>query len=167
MKDGTDLIVVTHEVDARVELEYQFDTDDNPWLHHVMVVTAGRRLAITESGPVGLVPGGAIVGDEVVVIFGCCMPLVFRRDNEDAARTMVGECYFHDLMNGEVLDAAGHGNESAYEHMAAQEMSSALKERIPDLEKENGFGEAMEFLSDMFLDPPTESWPQIQWFCIR
>jgi hypothetical protein len=75
MKDGTDLIIVTHEVDARVELEYQFDTDDNPWLHHVMVVTAGRCLVITESGLIGLVPGGAIAGDEAVVIFGCCCRL--------------------------------------------------------------------------------------------
>jgi hypothetical protein len=46
-------------------------------------------------------------------------------------------------------------------------MSSALKERIPDLEKKNGFGEAMEGLSDLFLDPPAEDCPQIQCFCIR
>jgi hypothetical protein len=77
MKDGRDLIIVTHEVDARVELEYQFDTDDNPWLHHVMVVTAGRRLAIAESGLVGLVPGGAIVGDEVVVSLAAACRLYF------------------------------------------------------------------------------------------
>jgi hypothetical protein len=88
------------------------------------------------------------------------MPLVFRRDNEDAARTLVGECYFRDLMDGEVLDAAGHGNESAYEHMAAQKMSSALKERFPDIEKENGFGEAMDSLSDMFLDHPPKVGPR-------
>jgi hypothetical protein len=167
MEDGTDDIAVAQFEDDGSAMVERFDTDDNPWVQHVMLITAGRRLAITESGHVGLVPEAAAVGDEVVVIFGCCMPLVFRRGEEGAARTLIGECYFRDLMNGEVLDAARHRDDSAYANISAEKMSSALKERIPDLEKKNGFGEAMEGLSDLFLDPPAEDCPQIQCFCIR
>lgn len=95
------------------------------------------------------------------------MPLIFRCNDDSVTRTLIGECYFRDLMDGQILDAARQGEESLSASLSAKEMSSALKERIANLEKKNEFGAAMESFADLFNDPPAEDHPQIQWFCIR
>ncbi|KAK3074640.1 hypothetical protein LTR53_002785 [Teratosphaeriaceae sp. CCFEE 6253] len=76
------------------------------WRHHIHQTISGRRLAITHKGHVGLVPSEAEVGDEVSVLFGCSVPLVFRQDPK-GTRLIVGDCYFRRMMDGQMVEEAG------------------------------------------------------------
>lgn len=71
-------------------------------------VTA-RRFATTKKGYMGLVPRGAMLGDEVCVILGAHVPFLVRRVPHDEADTdryqLLGECYLQGIMNGEVMDS--------------------------------------------------------------
>lgn len=71
-------------------------------------VTA-RRFATTTKGYMGLVPRGAMLGDEVCVILGAHVPFLVRRVPHDEAGTdryqLLGECYLQGIMNGEVMDS--------------------------------------------------------------
>lgn len=57
----------------------------------------------------GLVPRGAMLGDEVCVILGAHVPFLVRRVPHDEAGTdryqLLGECYLQGIMNGEVMDS--------------------------------------------------------------
>jgi hypothetical protein len=153
-----DHILVAHDVDGHSDVE-RFDTDDNVWISHVMRITAGRRLAITRTGHVGLVPGSAEVGDEIVVILGCSMPLLLRRQEQSKARRVIGECYFHRMMDGQVVNAAGDVEIPDFEmssNLAANEAPASM----------SGSSESMKFLSESLSDPSSDDGPQAQWFCI-
>lgn len=65
-------------------------------------VSWGKRFAIFDGGYIGIVPNQARVGDIVAVLLGCTMPLVLRR-NQGSVYLVIGECYIHDAMDGEVL----------------------------------------------------------------
>lgn len=65
---------------------------------------AWRRLAGTQKGRIGLVPAAAKVGDCVVVLGGCDVPVVMRRQQFETW-SVVGECYVHGVMKGEALEA--------------------------------------------------------------
>lgn len=62
----------------------------------------GKRFAIFDGGHIGIVPKQATVGDTAAVLLGCTMPLVLRR-NQGSACVVIGECYIHGAMDGEVL----------------------------------------------------------------
>lgn len=64
----------------------------------------GKRLAILDSGFVGLVPGHAQIGDAAAILFGCSLPLILRRDALETYR-LVGESYIHGASEGELFDA--------------------------------------------------------------
>lgn len=69
--------------------------------HHVFFTT--------ESGHFGLGPIGLCDGDEIHLIGGCDVPLVFREeaDSDDITtmkRKFVSECYVHGVMDGEVIE---------------------------------------------------------------
>jgi hypothetical protein len=66
----------------------------------------GKRLAILNSGFIGLVPGESNMGDAVYVFMGCSLPLVVRKINSSYHR-MVGESYFHGVTEGELMDDVG------------------------------------------------------------
>lgn len=57
-------------------------------------------MCLTEKSYVGLVPWIAVPGDVVCIFPGCAVPFVIRRIDKDFR--MVGECYLHGIMNGEV-----------------------------------------------------------------
>lgn len=61
-----------------------------------------RHLFVTEGGYVGAAPLGTQRGDEVWVLFGCSIPLLLRRSLGGRYR-VVGECYVHGFMYGEVM----------------------------------------------------------------
>jgi hypothetical protein len=61
-----------------------------------------RRMMVTVEGHVGMAPCRARLGDAVVVLFGCSIPLVLRRVGTREAWQVVGEAYVHGYMNGEV-----------------------------------------------------------------
>lgn len=63
----------------------------------------GKRIAILDSGFIGLVPGESDKGDAVYIFIGCSLPLVVRKINSSYHR-MVGESYFHGVTEGELID---------------------------------------------------------------
>jgi hypothetical protein len=64
--------------------------------------TAWRRLMGTCGGRMGLAPAAARVGDRVAVLVGCRTPIVLRREGL-AGWSVVGECFVHGAMYGEVV----------------------------------------------------------------
>lgn len=66
-----------------------------------------RRLMVTKEGFLGVAPRRAQKGDIVCVLFGCSVPVVLRKhDNNDEYENLcefVGECYVDGIMNGEAL----------------------------------------------------------------
>ena len=75
-----------------------------------MRVLGWRRLVTTYGGYLGLVPAGAIVGDVIAVIMGCDVPLVLRPVMGETSRfTLIGECYVHGIMSGEVAELLEQG----------------------------------------------------------
>ncbi|KAI1455898.1 heterokaryon incompatibility protein-domain-containing protein [Annulohypoxylon moriforme] len=67
-----------------------------------------RALFITEDGHIGLGPASIAAGDELGLIFSCSKPIALRPSSnppssEDMEYKVVGECYIHRGMLGEVL----------------------------------------------------------------
>jgi hypothetical protein len=69
-------------------------------------LTKGRRVAVTGTGRLGLVPDCAEVGDEVAVVGGVTAPMILRGDGgqEDGRYELIGDAHVLGLMNGEALD---------------------------------------------------------------
>jgi hypothetical protein len=68
--------------------------------------TYKRRLFFTREGYIGLAPKGARVGDQIYVLFGAEVPYALRRKGDDLQTfEVVGECYCHGIMEGEMLVA--------------------------------------------------------------
>lgn len=63
--------------------------------------TAWRRLFGTENGRMGLGPAAAKVGDSIAILLGCSTPMVLRETG--GGWQLVGECYVHGAMQGELL----------------------------------------------------------------
>ena len=63
--------------------------------------TRTRRLSITEKRYLGLYPRGANIGDQVCVFLGACVTFVIRKLRGRNEYQLVGECYVHDIMDGE------------------------------------------------------------------
>lgn len=82
----------------------------------VMIHLASRRFFITQGGFLGIGPPQILQGDEVFVLFGGNVPYVLRSSNDafDFAfahgtkmlpyYTLIGDCYVHGVMDGEVID---------------------------------------------------------------
>lgn len=71
-------------------------------LRLTLLSLAGRRLFTTNSGFVGLAPEAAQSGDVIAVVWGCDFPIVLRPCGDEYR--VLGECYVHGLMGGEVFD---------------------------------------------------------------
>lgn len=68
----------------------------------------GWRFVVTKKGFVGVVPNMARVGDVVAIFKGGRVPFVVQRSGaREEAWRLVGECYVHCLMNGEVWACLG------------------------------------------------------------
>ena len=63
---------------------------------------------VTSNGYFGLGPSGLLENDEIHLIGGSKVPLVFRRkasqDVTNPIHSFIGECYVHGIMYGEALD---------------------------------------------------------------
>ena len=70
-------------------------------------MTQYRRLVWTKKGYLGLAPASAAVNDYVCILFGGSVPFVLRKGNLPSSQErhfkLVGECYVHGIMDGEVL----------------------------------------------------------------
>lgn len=74
----------------------------------------GRRFGTTTKGCMGLYPRGTQIGDRVCIFSGGHVPFVLRQDDERDSYRLVGECYQHGIMDGEVISTtefAFHGIE--------------------------------------------------------
>lgn len=71
-----------------------------------------RRLFVTNGGYIGVAPLDSRRGDEVWIIHGCNIPVLLRKADEDY-REIVGECYVHGLMYGEVMQDLETGRRTA------------------------------------------------------
>lgn len=63
----------------------------------------GRRFGVTSQGYMGLFPQTTQMGDHVCVFLGGYIPFVVRRLVGNKFN-LVGECYVHGIMDGEVMD---------------------------------------------------------------
>jgi len=71
----------------------------------------GRRFARTKSGRLGVMPRGAMPGDQVALFWGGKTAYVIRKHEidgkiDDTADTYVyaGDCYLYSIIAGEVVD---------------------------------------------------------------
>jgi WD repeat-containing protein 55 len=62
----------------------------------------GRRFGITSKRYMGLLPRGTKLGDQVCVFLGSHVPFVIRRQEIGDSYQLVGECYIHGIMHGEI-----------------------------------------------------------------
>jgi hypothetical protein len=63
-----------------------------------------RRVAVTKKGYLAIVPPRSEAGDVVGIVLGAETPFVFRAsEGKEREYALVGECYVHGIMDGEVL----------------------------------------------------------------
>ena len=70
--------------------------------HPLMAMSANRRFCVTEDGRFGMVRREAEDGDLFCVILGAEVPYVVRPTGRGSYE-LIGDCYLHDVMNGEAL----------------------------------------------------------------
>ena len=68
-------------------------------------VIPGRRLFRTEQGCLGLGPSTAQKGDQIWLLCNGDVPFVLRPTAETPNFTLIGECYIHGFMHGEMLQS--------------------------------------------------------------
>ena len=77
-------------------------SDTKKLLDIVGTFCSKRSFIITDEGYIGIAPKAAKQGDRVCVIFGCRSPLLLRKLSGSQFQ-VVGQCYFHGMMNGEAF----------------------------------------------------------------
>lgn len=70
-------------------------------------ITRDRSFVLTEHGYMGLAPLGAQVGEHVVLIGGCPVPLALR--NQSEAHQVIGDTYVCGLMEGQMSENVSAG----------------------------------------------------------
>jgi hypothetical protein len=74
-----------------------------PLQEQLIHILLGRRFFVTKGGLLGIGPHTVKEGDEVSVVFGADMPMIFRQANEH--KVLIGDCYVHGIMQGEIIEA--------------------------------------------------------------
>ena len=62
-----------------------------------------RRLLVTENGLIGSAPQTAEEGDVLCVLYGCSVPVILRKFQDENFYEFVGECYLHGFMDAEAI----------------------------------------------------------------
>ncbi len=65
---------------------------------------SSRSVCVTRDGYLGCVPSSARIGDEIFVLIGSQTPFVVRQAIQKGKYEIIGECYMHGMMDGEVLE---------------------------------------------------------------
>ena len=73
-----------------------------------------RRLGMTMQRYLGLFPRGTEPGDQVCVFTGGWVPFVIRRHQDGNGYQLLGECYLHGIMDGEINDVKEFRQEEIY-----------------------------------------------------
>ncbi|KAL7791541.1 heterokaryon incompatibility domain-containing protein [Trichoderma ceciliae] len=76
------------------------DKEPYKYAYRATSITWGRNLGITDKGYLAMVPITSGAGDEIVVFQGAKLPFVVR--TEDGKSKLVGPCYIHGMMHGEL-----------------------------------------------------------------
>ncbi|KXX82847.1 Heterokaryon incompatibility protein 6, OR allele [Madurella mycetomatis] len=74
-----------------------------PLVAAIMDTVQGHFFSPTACGRMGLFPNEARMGDLIAVVAGSRVPFVIRPQPDGKAYTLVGPCYVHGTMNGELL----------------------------------------------------------------
>lgn len=76
------------------------------WYKALALCVGGRRFCITNKGYMGMVPPLCKPSDLVCIIMGAETPYIIRRssNDDDTSYEIVGECYIHGMMDGEMLE---------------------------------------------------------------
>lgn len=76
------------------------------WRTALTLCASGRRFCITNKGYMGMVPPLCKPTDVVCIILGALTPYIIRRSSDnETSYEIVGECYMHGMMDGEMLEA--------------------------------------------------------------
>ena len=109
--DDDDIVAASSEVsstsisnDALFSLTEMLNMTDEA-LRSPLEVSWGKRLAVLNSGFIGIVPSEGKIGDMAYVLMGCSLPLIVRK-GDLAYHILIGESYFHGVTEGELV--AGH-----------------------------------------------------------
>lgn len=80
------------------------DIQINEYLSHMSRMMDGRRFCVTREGRIGFVPPGTREGDRVVLVADARTPFVVRDvTGSGSVVRLVGECYVHGVMDGEMM----------------------------------------------------------------
>jgi hypothetical protein len=79
-------------------------------------ISWGKRLALLDTGYLGIVPGHCEVGDSVYILSGCSLPVVLRKESrselglelDGKKHVLIGESYFHGVTEGELMERGVH-----------------------------------------------------------
>ncbi|KAK8113326.1 heterokaryon incompatibility protein-domain-containing protein [Apiospora sp. TS-2023a] len=63
----------------------------------------GRCFFITKNGKLGMGTGFLDTDDIICVPFGCCTPIILRKEGDSDEYRFIGDCYVDGYMNGEVI----------------------------------------------------------------
>lgn len=73
---------------------------------NAIAASAGhRRFFVDDGGLIGLAPSGALEDDTVALFLGAQVPFVIR-ERGDGKYQLIGECYVHGIMDGELIKVA-------------------------------------------------------------
>lgn len=73
-----------------------------------------RRLFATDNGHLGMGPRQMAPGDVVVILWGGAVPFVLRRRPQGDGYWLIGECYVHGVMFGELIGASAIKNQEVF-----------------------------------------------------
>lgn len=89
------------DVDTSSKWYQDIEAPCNEWMPQ-MTSTTGKRVGITHNGRLALLPEEAEIGDEICVFDGVKVPFVVRSSTVDGHYKLVGSCYLHEMMDGQV-----------------------------------------------------------------
>ncbi|RSL55634.1 hypothetical protein CEP53_007038 [Fusarium sp. AF-6] len=103
--EGNSAIIPPEEDFTTISELEELATEGNGPLFLDAVTTAcvGRCLFSTRSGLSGVGPLDTRPGDMICIIYGTAVPFIVRPCEGKQGYTLVGECYVHDLMHGEIV----------------------------------------------------------------
>jgi hypothetical protein len=88
--------------------EWRLGDDKRKFIFLAYGKALGRTVIFCDDSRVGLAPQGTKVGDEIWIFVGAATPFVIRRIDGGAYK-LIGNCYVHGVMQGELMDDLGKG----------------------------------------------------------
>jgi hypothetical protein len=92
-----------HRYQRKTEATAEDVHSETHHLHVARQFASGRRFFVTETGLLSLGPVAIAEGDIIAVIFGGSVPFVLRPSLDTGHYRLVGECYIHDVMDGQAV----------------------------------------------------------------